>query len=50
MWDVEFYDARRVETTLNDVEKRGLMLVGFAMREQATTVKQLRLLGEDGFA
>ena len=49
--DVEFYerkDGTLKQHSTTSKKGRGL-LVGFAMREQATTVKQLEAFSEDGF-
>ena len=49
--DVEFYerkDGKLKQHSTSSKKGRGL-LVGFAMREQATTVKQLEAFSEDGF-
>ncbi len=48
---MEFYERkdREVKTTLDRKKGRGL-LVGFAMREYLTDVKQLEGFREDGFA
>ena len=49
--DVEFYerkDGTLTQHSTTSKKGRGL-LVGFAMREQATTVKQLEAFSEDGF-
>ena len=50
--DVEFYerkDGKLKQHSTTSKKGRGL-LVGFAMREQATDVKQLEAFREDGFA
>ena len=50
--DVEFYerkDGKLKQHSTTSKKGRGL-LVGFAMREQATDVKQLEAFSEDGFA
>ena len=50
--DVEFYerkDGKLKQHSTTSKKGRGL-LVGIAMREQATDVKQLEAFSEDGFA